>query len=86
MSYQCEHCQSLFFKTLVTRISAEHSAIFYKKRCKRCKFKYLLRKTIPNGQMTLATQKEWLAGVKVILPPSALRGFRYFGTAQDYGQ
>lgn len=51
MSYHCENCHSLFFKTLETRLCAENSAILYKKRCKRCKFKYLVRKPIPNGQV-----------------------------------
>lgn len=71
MSYQCDNCQSLFFKTLETRVSGENSAILYKKRCKRCKYKYLVRKTIPSGQVALATYQEWLGGVKVNLPKAA---------------
>jgi DNA-directed RNA polymerase subunit RPC12/RpoP len=71
MSYQCDNCQSLFFKTLETRVSGENLAILYKKRCKRCKYKYLVRKTIPHGQIALATHQEWLGAVKVNLPPAA---------------
>ena len=65
MSYQCENCQSLFFKTLETRICSENSAIYYKKRCKRCKYKYLVRKTIPNGSMNQVSRQEWLDATKI---------------------
>jgi len=65
MSYQCENCQSLFFKTLETRLCAENSAILYKKRCKRCKYKYLVRKPVPAGQIAQATREEWLQASKI---------------------
>jgi transcriptional regulator NrdR family protein len=68
MSYRCEHCQSLFFKTLETRLLVENEAILYKKRCKRCKYKYFIRKTIGQNQMQSATYEEWTQGRKVVLP------------------
>lgn len=65
MSYQCENCQSLFFKTLETRISSENAAIYYKKRCKRCKYKYLVKKNIPQGPLRQASRLEWLKATKI---------------------
>lgn len=71
MSYQCENCESLFFKTLETRICSENSAILYKKRCKRCKYKVLVRKAVPSGQVWPATHQEWLSARKVETPLQA---------------
>lgn len=71
MSYHCENCQSLFFKTLETRLCSENPAILYKKRCKRCKYKYIIRKGLPNGQITPASREEWLEAEKVNLPGQA---------------
>ena len=70
MTFQCENCQSLFFKTLETRVSPEHMSILYKKRCKRCKYKYVVRKPIAGGVLVPASRMEWLEGVKVNLPVS----------------
>jgi hypothetical protein len=72
MSYRCENCQSLFFKTLETRFLAENEAILYKKRCKRCKYKYLIRKNIGAGQMQTASYEEWLLGRKITLPAAKI--------------
>jgi hypothetical protein len=68
MSYQCDNCESLFFKILETRLCSENSAILYKKRCKRCKYKYLVRKTVPSGQVLQATHDEWLTARKIETP------------------
>ncbi len=68
MSYRCEHCASLFFKTLETRYSQESHSVLYKKRCKRCKFKCLVRKDIDSGASQAATREEWHAAQKVSLP------------------
>lgn len=65
MSYRCENCQSLFFKTLETRFLAENEAILYKKRCKRCKYKYLVRKDISTSQVHTASYSEWTQGRKI---------------------
>lgn len=65
MPYRCENCQSLFFKTLETRVLAENASILYKKRCKRCKFKYLVRKDMVVGRLQPASYEEWTLGSKV---------------------
>ena len=65
MSYQCENCRSLFFKTLETRLCRENSALYYKKRCKRCKYKYLVKKSIPSGSISPAAHAEWLGATKI---------------------
>jgi len=70
MSYRCEHCASLFFKTLETRYSQENQSVLYKKRCKRCKFKCLVRKDIASGASQAATREEWRLAQKVSLPIS----------------
>jgi hypothetical protein len=70
MSYRCKNCQSLFFKTLETRVLAENASILYKKRCKRCKFKYLVRKDIVAGQVQPATYQEWALAQKVASQPT----------------
>lgn len=59
MPYQCGHCQSLFFKTLEIRVSPADNALLYKKRCKRCKYKYVLRKDSLQGALRLADILEW---------------------------
>lgn len=68
MSYQCNHCASLFFKTLETRYIGGSQSILYKKRCKRCKYKCLVRKDIANGTCQTASIEEWAAGQTVSLP------------------
>lgn len=65
MSHRCAHCQSMFFKTLETRLLG--GIILYKKRCKRCKFKYLLKKEAEGTQLLPANRDEWLSGQKVTL-------------------
>lgn len=65
MPHQCGNCQSLFFKTLETRLSANGSALLYKKRCKRCKFKYALGRQIPHGALQPTSWEEWRCGRKV---------------------
>jgi hypothetical protein len=65
MPFRCENCQSLFFKTLETRVLAENASILYKKRCKRCKFKYLIRKDVVAGRLQPASYEEWTLGSKI---------------------
>lgn len=81
MSYRCENCQSLFFKTLETRLSGENEAILYKKRCKRCKYKYLIRKPATGGTVQTATPAEWAEGRKVNLASTTVceRGKVFIG-------
>jgi len=67
-SHRCENCSSLFFKILETRVSCEHEAVFYKKRCKRCKYKCLIRKAIPHGKISVASRQEWLMATKIATP------------------
>lgn len=85
MSYRCENCQSLFFKTLETRLCGEGEAILYKKRCKRCKYKYLVRKAIPGGSVLAATQAEWAVSRKIQPQPEKMteRGRVFIG---DYSR
>jgi hypothetical protein len=59
MPYQCANCHGIFLKTLEIRIHAEGNAVLYKKRCKRCKFKYVLRKTSLQGALQPASVMEW---------------------------
>jgi hypothetical protein len=72
MPHQCGNCRSLFFKTLETRIPPDGGAILYKKRCKRCKFKTLIRKELATGTVQDITHEAWLSAVKVSLPGSRL--------------
>jgi hypothetical protein len=65
MSYHCQNCQSLFFKTLETRIAEQGRALFYKKRCKRCKYKYLLRKELSLGTIKSISYEEWTTGSRI---------------------
>lgn len=68
MTLQCENCQSMFFKTLETRILPQSMSILYKRRCKRCKCKYIFRQETPDAPMRLAVLTDWEAGLKVSLP------------------
>lgn len=61
---QCSHCQNLFFKTLEIRVS-KASEILYKKRCKRCKYKHLVRKDALNHSFNVITFSEWHAAQKI---------------------
>lgn len=81
MSYRCDNCQSLFFKTLETRLCGEGEAILYKKRCKRCKYKYLIRKAVPGGQVHAASLIEWAGGTKIHTRPETIseRGRTFIG-------
>jgi hypothetical protein len=65
MSLKCANCDSLFFKTLETRVLESPVAVLYKKRCKRCKYKYLLKKELLSGHTSLIALSEWQAGRKV---------------------
>lgn len=67
MSYRCDNCASLFFKTLETRYIGESQSILYKKRCKRCKYKCLVRKDITSGSSQTASHAEWATGKTVTL-------------------
>jgi hypothetical protein len=67
MSLQCANCRSLFFKTLETRILEESAALLYKKRCKRCKFKYLFKKDLSCGTVSEISLSEWQEGLTVHL-------------------
>ena len=83
---RCGNCDSLFFKTLEVRLAKVEAGapvvMLYKKRCKRCKFKYLFRKPVTGGAMTLATHAEWLQGQK--LPEGAETRVRIL--ASEYSQ
>ncbi len=68
MPLQCDNCESLFFKTLETRVLSQESVLLYKKRCKRCKQKALFKQQLPDGCLLPATMEQWLAGTKVELP------------------
>jgi DNA-directed RNA polymerase subunit RPC12/RpoP len=59
MPYQCAHCQSLFFKTLEIRIHSTQKALLYKKRCKRCKYKYLVQRNSLQGSLMPASFSDW---------------------------
>lgn len=72
MSLRCENCRSLFFKTLETRVLENQALLLYKKRCKRCKYKYLLKKELPSGQISAVTLAEWQAGRKVNMAGSKI--------------
>lgn len=67
----CTHCQSRFFKTLETRLLPEESTgagrltLLLKKRCKRCKFKFLFRKDYPTGRTGLISRELWLQGIRI---------------------
>jgi hypothetical protein len=67
MTFECAHCRGLYFKTLETRILSESEAILYKKRCKRCKYKVMLRKDGLTGATRAIGREEWLRGRKVTL-------------------
>lgn len=64
MPFQCDHCQSLFFKTLEIRVNQAGNAVLYKKRCKRCKHKFVLIKTSLQGALQVAEIAEWKQGRK----------------------
>ena len=66
MTFQCTHCQSRFFKTLETRFLPSSISLLYKKRCKRCKYKFLLHGT------QIIPRETWLEGHKVELQGSRL--------------
>jgi hypothetical protein len=60
----CPSCGSRFFKTLELRfelLNRQIQALLYKKRCKRCKAKYLFEMTVVNGQAqyALAESGQW---------------------------
>ena len=76
MPYECPTCQSMFFKTLETRLNANKTAVLYKKRCKRCKHKWLLIKTALHAPLQATTAAEWQAGhsVKPMLSGACLHG------------
>ncbi len=65
---RCHNCHSVFFKTLDVRIlknKTQKSAppdLLYKKRCKRCKFKYFFLKSLPSGRTEPATFELWSQG------------------------
>lgn len=64
MAYQCGNCQSLFLKTLEIRIHTAGNALLYKKRCKRCKHKQVLKRDSLQGALKPATLKDWQSGRK----------------------
>ena len=51
-------------------MSVESQTMFYKKRCKRCKHKFLLKKPVTTMRLSLAGRHEWLMAVKVTMPAS----------------
>lgn len=59
MTYRCGNCQSLFFKTLEIRVNDAGNALLYKKRCKRCKHKCVLRKNSLQGALQLSGIEDW---------------------------
>ncbi len=67
----CTHCQSRFFKTLETRLLPEEYTgagrltVLMKKRCKRCKFKFLFRKDYPSGRTGQIPRELWLQGIRI---------------------
>lgn len=66
MSFRCENCYGFFFKILETRVSVANQFVFYKKRCKRCKFKYVVRKHATVQGVQVATHQEWTEARKVL--------------------
>lgn len=72
MAYQCGNCHSLFLKTLEIRIHAAGNALLYKKRCKRCKHKQVLKRDSLQGGLKPATIKDWQNGRKAESPTAAV--------------
>lgn len=62
---RCLNCNSLFFKTLETRCLPRHNTLLYKKRCKRCKFKYFFRQDFPDRQVRPVPFELWQQGRRV---------------------
>lgn len=74
-SSHCTHCGSRFFKVLETRfideftgskptrsLSDSHITMLYKKRCKRCKFKLIYEKKLPDGKTQPSSYERWQCG------------------------
>lgn len=66
----CPNCGSRFFKTLELRFEIfkkQVQALLYKKRCKRCKEKYLIELTADNkkAKYEFATPERWQSAQRV---------------------
>lgn len=66
MPARCENCAGLFFKTLESRIDPLDGSLLNKKRCKRCKFKYLFITDAQSGTVCRTDVARWQTAVPLI--------------------
>ncbi len=66
MPARCDNCASLFFKTLETRVDPMDGALLSKKRCKRCKFKYLFALDPQSGTVQRVELSRWRAAEPLV--------------------
>ena len=71
MTAQCENCHGMFFKTLESRFIPGEACLLTKKRCKRCKFKFMFRKDGVTGAVSRIDLEQWQQASKV---PTCVRG------------
>ncbi len=86
---RCLNCDGRFFKTLETRIlpseneNSETVILMMKKRCKRCKHKYLYKKTLPQNNTAPISYELWEQGTKIAASYISSRGQVH---ASDYSK
>lgn len=77
---RCLECNSAFFKTLEIRVPLETMSkkqtqrryqpapdkiVYYKKRCKRCKYKFFIEKNLSTRETKFIPFKRWEEAVRV---------------------
>lgn len=65
MPLRCDNCDSIFFKTLETRVGLLDDSLMSKKRCKRCKFKYLFSRNVHTGLTERIDYARWQQGERI---------------------